>query len=279
MNKTKLFLLKSLGQLLYPLAKILLRFGISHEEFNQIAKKIFIDVAQNEREFSIDGRKQSTAHISVLTGIQRKEVARLRETEQLEELDFPDQNRGKKVVNAWLRESKYRDDEGVTLDLPLEDATGPSFSLLVKEHSGDMTVRALLDELLRVGAVRQLDNQKFRLSSDAYIPHKDAAEKLKILGESASDLIRTIEHNMQHELDQSRLQMTLAYNNLPQEALSEFKQLSEHHAHQILLLLNDWLAKQDRDVNPSIEGTGRYRAGLGIYYFESPDQEDSDRED
>lgn len=279
MNKTKLFLLKSLGQLLYPLAKILLRFGISHEEFNQIAKKIFIDVAQNEREFSIDGRKQSTAHISVLTGIQRKEVARLREAEQLEELDFPDQNRGKRVVNAWLRETKYRDDQGVTLDLPLENATGPSFSSLVKEHSGDMTVRAMLDELLRVGAIQTLENQKFRLSSDAYIPHKDAAEKLRILGESTSDLIGTIEHNMAHELSASRLQMTLAYNNLPQEALAEFKQLSERHAHQTLLLLNDWLAKLDRDMNPSIEGTGRYRAGLGIYYFESPDQEDSNRED
>lgn len=279
MNNTKHFLLRSLSKLLYPLVKILLRFDVSHAEFNQIAKKVFIDVASNESEFVIDGRKQSSAHISVITGIQRKEVARLRELEQLDELDLPDQNRGKRVVNAWLREPKYRDEQGNTLDLPLEDVSEPSFSSLVREHSGDMTIRAILDELLRVGAIRPVEDHKFRLSSDAYIPHKDAEAKLRVLGESASDLIGTIEHNMQHELEKSRLQLTLAYNNLPQEALIEFKQLSEQHAHQTLRLLNDWLAKQDRDVNPSAQGSGRYRAGLGIYYFEESIQEEKGRED
>jgi hypothetical protein len=32
--------------------------------------------------------------------------------------------------------------------------------------------------------------------------------------------------------------------------------------------LDRWLAQHDRDSNPKIEGAGRKRVGLGIYYFE-----------
>jgi hypothetical protein len=32
--------------------------------------------------------------------------------------------------------------------------------------------------------------------------------------------------------------------------------------------LNKSFSKQDRDVNPSVKGSGRYQVGVGIYYFE-----------
>jgi nitrogen-specific signal transduction histidine kinase len=106
------------------------------------------------------------------------------------------------------------------------------------------------------------------LCSRAYIPQKKDSEKLHMLGVSVTDLLNTLEHNIPRPLEGSRLQLTLAYDNLPEEALEEFKKMSEEQAQKTLLLLNDWLSKQDRTVNPSVTGHGRYRAGLGMYYFE-----------
>jgi len=37
---------------------------------------------------------------------------------------------------------------------------------------------------------------------------------------------------------------------------------------ELLTYLDSYLAKQDRSVNTKVEGEGRYRTGLGIYYFE-----------
>jgi hypothetical protein len=34
--------------------------------------------------------------------------------------------------------------------------------------------------------------------------------------------------------------------------------------------LDRWLAQRDRDVTPTVKGTGRNQAGIGIYYFEEP---------
>ena len=63
-------------RLLRPLARILLRNGVSFSTFSDLAKWTYVDVAA--REFGIEGRKQSTSRVSVITGLSRREVMRVR---------------------------------------------------------------------------------------------------------------------------------------------------------------------------------------------------------
>lgn len=267
MDKSKINLFNALFKLMQPLVKLLLRFGVSHSEFAELSKRVYVYMAESEKEFRLDERKQSVSRISVLTGLNRKEVAKQRTLIQSDQLEIISHNRAAQVVNAWLRDVDYQDHAGEPLELPLSGGSF-SFTTLVKKYSGDMPVRAVLDELLRVAAVRKVEGDLLRLCSKAYIPQASNDEKLKILGTSATDLLTTLEHNIPCSLEDSRLQLTLAYDNLPKEALEEFKLMCEEHAQKTLLTLNDWLSKQDRNVTPSIKGQGRYRAGLGMYYFE-----------
>jgi Family of unknown function (DUF6502) len=55
---------------------------------------------------------------------------------------------------------------------------------------------------------------------------------------------------------------------LPVEACAELRALSAERAQKLLERLDEWLARHDRDVSPHVGGTGRRRAGMGIYYFE-----------
>jgi len=50
--------------------------------------------------------------------------------------------------------------------------------------------------------------------------------------------------------------------------LLEFRKLSAERAQDLLEGLDRWLAERDRDVTPTVKGSGRNQAGLGLYYFE-----------
>ena len=83
-------------------------------------------------------------------------------------------------------------------------------------------------------------------------------------------LIATIDNNLQADPMGPLFQRKVAYDNLPDEVLPEFRGLSAKRAQALLEKLDRWLAQRDRDVTPTVRGTGRNRAGLGIYYFEEP---------
>ena len=62
------------GACLRPIARVLLRCGVSYRQFADMAKEAFIEEALSERDSR--GRRANTSRVSVRTGISRKEVAR-----------------------------------------------------------------------------------------------------------------------------------------------------------------------------------------------------------
>jgi hypothetical protein len=255
-------------RLLKPLVRVLLRNGVSYSTFADLAKWVYVDVAT--KEFAIAGRKQTTSRVSVISGLSRKEVKRLQELPKpTDTTSYERYNRAARVIAAWRRESNFLDTEGNPASLPL-DGNGPTFSELVKRFSGDMPVRAILDELLRVGAVERQKDGKVRLVVRAYVPKASEVDKLHILGTDVRHLITTIDRNLKADPIGPLFQRKVSYDNLPDEVLPEFRALSADKAQALLEWLDQWLAQRDRDVSPAMEGSGRNRAGLGIYYFEEP---------
>jgi hypothetical protein len=153
------------------------------------------------------------------------------------------------------------------------DGGNKSFSELVRLYSGDVPPRAVLDELQRVGAVERVDSGKIQLLTRVYIPRVSDREKLQILGSDVADLIATIDNNLQPDRHRPRFQRKVMYDNLPSEAVEKFRELSAAESQELIERMDAWLSRHDRDVNPLVHGSGRVRAGIGIFYFE----EDLDR--
>ena len=249
-----------------PLVRILLRNSVSYGTFSDLAKWLFVDVAMQE--FGIKGRKQSISRISVITGLSRKEVKRLLELpEPQNRRDEETYNRAARVIAGWRRDRDFQNRQGKPSDLKIR-GRGASFSELVKRFSGDLPVRAVLDELLRVRAVKLIRDDRVRLLTRLYLPRDNEIMKYHILGTDVGYLIATIDHNMQTEYDAPFFQRKVSYNNLSDEAVSKFRKLSAESAQALLEKLDSWLAKNDRDTTPTVEGTGRNIAGTGVYYFE-----------
>jgi hypothetical protein len=255
-------------RLLRPLVRILLRNGVSYSTFSDFVKWVYVDVAI--KEFGIEGRKQSTSRVSVITGLSRKEVMRVRKLPKPDDSASTERyNRAARVIAAWRRDKSFLDAEGQPAPLPM---AGPdvSFSELVKRFSGDVPVRATLDELIRVGAVERLEDGRVSLLTRTYVPQSSDADKIHILGTDVAHLMSTFDHNLKSDPSGPFFQRKVAYDNLPDEVLSEFRKHSAKKAQTLLENLDRWLAQHDRDVTPTVKGTGRNNAGIGIYYFEEP---------
>ena len=265
---TLALLSRAVQRLLRPLVRILLRNGVSYGSFADLAKWVYVDVAT--REFAIAGRKQSTSRVAVLTGFTRKEVHRLRQPSMRADREIAERyNRAARVIAGWRREREFLDAQGRPAALPVSGESG-SFTSLVRRFSGDMPVRAVLDELRRVGAITELDDGRVELVTRAYIPKTSETDKLHILGTDVAYLIATIDHNLRSDSTAPFFQRKVAYDNLPDQVLPEFRKLSAEKPQLLLEELDRWLAQHDRDAEPGVEGTGRNWAGVGIYYFEAP---------
>ena len=253
-------------RLLRPLVRLLLRNGVSFGAFTDLAKSVYVEVAS--KEFAVPGRKQTDSRISIITGLTRKEVARLKAgTPPDDDAAAEQYNRAARVIGGWLRDGRFADKRGRPAALAF-DGDDSGFSALVKAYSGDMPPRAVLDELLRVGAVERRKDGRLRLVAPAYVPKGSDAGKLQILGSDVALLIGTIDHNLQAGAQTTHFQRKVAYDNLPAEALPPLRALTAEKAQALLEEFDRHFAQQDRDANPAAAGSGRKHAGVGIYYFE-----------
>jgi Family of unknown function (DUF6502) len=254
-------------RLLRPLVRLLLHHSVPYETFADLARWVYVDVA--EKEFALPNKKQTASRISVITGLNRKEVARLQEMTVEDNTEaVASFNRAEIVVTAWRHEYPKVDSPNHTSTLPLEGEH--SFASLVKRWSGDMPVRAVLDELLRVGVVRRLENDEIELlSSGAVVPAAENREALLTLfGEDTSDFIESISHNVLASDENKFFQRKAWYDNIPVQLLAGTKAIARQRGQAIVDELTEELSKFDRDYTPSLQGTGRARAVFGVYYYE-----------
>lgn len=257
---------RAVAAILRPLFRVLLRHAVSFVAFEELAKRVYVELALEE--FAIPGRKPSVSRVSILSGLTRKDVQRVLAEPPEAAVDGSDRyNRAARVVTGWVRDADFTGPDGVPRPLDLDGAVG--FSELVRRHSGDMPVRAVLNELVRTGAAAEREDGRIELVSRAYVPRSDEAEKLAILGTDVADLISTIDHNLRVGDTSPRFQRKVMYQSIPVEALGEFRRLSAAQSQRLLEQLDRWLAEHDTDI-PDGSVEPRARVGLGIYYVEEP---------
>ncbi len=253
---------KAVTRVLQPLVRLLLRHGVSHAEFSNWAKQAYVDQAATH--FGINGKTPTVSRISIVTGINRKEVKRIHELPDSVDTGLSKHNRAVRVVTGWLQDAEYCDSRRRPRVLKYGDHDD-SFNLLVKRYGGDVPARAMLDELTRVGTVSN-DDGRVKLLHKGYVPHHSESALLDIFSVSATDLLNTLEHNLTHT--QARhLQMSVAYDKVTTEGLQHFKALSSEQAMGLLRTLDSELSPYDADANPDVQGDGAHRVGLGVYFI------------
>ena len=256
----------SLRKILRAIIKILLRNGVSYGEFDQIARQSFVEVAF--RDFVPSGKKQTISNVAILTGLNRKEVKKLHDTEEQGGDSGRQYNRVVRVLGGWINDPRFLRKDGNPRDLDYEGEN--SFSELVRQYSGDMPVAAMQKVLTNSGNISFADGNRVRLLSHAYLPSDDAEEKLAILGSDTAELIETIDFNLTAAQQDLRFQRKASNPKVAPGAIPEIKQYMRLKGQAFLEEVDLYLSQHETNDDSSVE------IGVGLYYHEA-EVEDTDQ--
>ena len=166
-------------ELLAALAGVLLQSGVTPKHFAELAKQAFVGAAATFSRFRNGGVNRS--RVAVITGLSRAEVRRIliEQTSSRRPTTATKQSRAERVVSGWLSDRQFVDGRGRPQRLPFAGSR-ISFSSLVKKYGGDVPHRAMLEELRRLGLIRQIQNE-LRLNARRKILNERAVAQLTAL--------------------------------------------------------------------------------------------------
>jgi hypothetical protein len=247
---------------LRPMARWLLKSGVTWKEFAELSRGVFISVA--EQEFGLRGRPTNVSRVALLTGLTRREVRRYRETFVPPAHDpraEDDLNHASRVLAGWHLDAEFIDDLGRPRELPATGAGG-SFAALVRRYAGDIPATALTKELLRTGSIARDDLGRYRALRRFYMPRPMDGQAVERAGNVLADLASTVEHNLAREgNDPARFEGRAQNRHIDPRHLPAFRAFMEREGQAFLERCDEWLTAHEA---PAGEGT-RARLGVGIY--------------
>jgi hypothetical protein len=263
-------LLNSFRQLLRPLIRIVLRNGVSYDEFAETVKVVFLEVARRDL---IKGNNQpSHSRLSLLTGLSVNEVKRV--SEAIESKSSPSTqnlNRVGRILGAWHQDPLFTGPYGLPLELEFSD--GPnSFNELVRRYASDVSPDDMLQELKRIGVVIQLAGGALRVTSRSYIPEHSDAASIQFMGVALRDLAETLDANLTNQEGgyfERRVWTPIGIDLRDTHAFSE---LVNEKGMEFLETLDNWLSGRESDAEPLPE-TQKAKVGVGVFMFSDADRE------
>ncbi len=256
-------LVKALVAIFRPLVKLFIRYQINHGYVSQLLKSIYVNVAEND--FKVSSVEQTDSRISMLTGIHRREVKRLR-TPIEDGLVMPGNvSVGTQILTAWITDSRFSH-KGEPKKLP-KSTKGDNigFDTLVSSISKqDLRTKVVLEEWLHLGLV-QIDNEGLiELRTEAFVTETGFDEKAFFFGKNLYAHIAAGAHNLAGG-QPPQFDRSVFYNHLTEDSVATISTLIEKQGMETLKIVNaksNELQKKDRG-NKAATG----RINFGSYFW------------
>lgn len=252
-----------LGVALEPVIRLMLRCGVTWKEFSELSKTKFVDVATAE--FGIRGRPTNVSRVAILTGLDRRDVAKLRKTASETPIKGY-QSKASQILSAWHHEADFLDANGHPAVLAVE-GEGATFTELMRRYAPALPVVAMIKELKSAKAIEEQGDGRLRALQRTYFPAGVSTERLRLWSSVLSDVATTIEHNFSRAAtDPARFERRALNLRIDRKALPEFRELLEAEGQALLERLDDWLAAHQVAGDDEEDGI---RLGVGIYHIEN----------
>ncbi|MDH3747180.1 MAG: DUF6502 family protein [Gammaproteobacteria bacterium] len=251
---------------LRPIVRMLLKHGVMHKEFVQLSKEVYVELAR--KDYGLRGRPTNVSRTALLTGLDRKEVGRIKdviEASSHDAMSMHRQDRISRVLRAWHLDPKFLDGAGRPLPLSV-DGPEQSFEDIVRRYSGDVPAITILRELKRVGAVEEVPDGRLRVLRRNYRLDTAEPEALTRAGSVIEDLGMTVTHNLYHEENAASRFEARAFNSrIPQTALPAYRKFIYREGQTFLERVDAWLTEHELKTDDK-DGL---RLGLGMYWIQN----------
>ena len=248
------------ARLLRPLVRLFVARGITFPALTTLLRELYVNVA--EYDFALSGKEQTDSRVSLLTGIHRKEVARLRGAGAPVSVVPAALSRTSRIIARWLADPKFTDAAGHPLPLVrVAEGNSPSFETLVASVTRDLRPRAVLDEWLDRGLARLDAEARVVLAEAAYVPKGGGEPQLYYFGRNLHDHIAASVANVMGEAPRF-LERAVHYDGLSRELAERL----EARAREIAM---EALQQANREAHAACETDpgGPYRWNFGLYVY------------
>jgi hypothetical protein len=268
-------LLSAVRRLLRPLVRLLMRSGVTFPVFADLLRGLFVEIAANE--LLEDDKSRTDSRISLLSGVHRKEIRRLRSLPS-EAWEAPRVvSLGGEVIARWVGTPDYKGQNGEPMPLPRSgDGGGPTFDSLVASVTTDIRPRAVLDDLIGQGIVFMDGTDNVRLNALAFVPRPGGEEQLYYFTRNLHDHIAAASANIQAAEQAPFLDRSVHYDLLTGEQAGTLRDYARDAAMRALLDVNQRALELTGGQQESRPGRWS-RVNFGVYVFgeaERPGQND-----
>jgi hypothetical protein len=262
---------------LRPLVRMLLRNGITWKEASEVCKQTYVEVAG--RDYGVHGRPTNSSRISILTGISRHEVKRVRdEMLEGEPVELQRMNSATRVLGGWHTDPEFCVAANNAAGL-IFAGKSPNFSELCRRYAPDIPPTAMLKELLRVSAVTENTDGVYTATMRYYMPDLLDPDAVLRSGSVLEDLGNTAAYNLvcdRQAGEETRFEGRATSAIVRASSVKAFRAYLEDEAQGMLERADDWLAKHEK-TSTSKRPERSVRLGVGVYQIQDDEKQDQKR--
>ncbi len=263
--------------LLKPLVRLLISQGITHGDFSEAAKDVYVEMSI--RHFS-ENHKINKSKIAILTGLTRKEVANVITRAIKSESHTREFSRPSRVLSGWHNDPDYTGPYGMPLEIPYDSSPksglAPSFVHLVRTYSGDMAPKGMLDELIRVGAVVALENDVLKVVRRDFEPRSLSPALIQRFGDVGYNFISTVAGNVEKDNVGTGVfdRVVFSDNALTKKELEMFDSYLKEKGQRFLEEVDIWLSVNtaNKEENPTKDATFDTGVAMVLYIEWTPEE-------
>ena len=268
MSDRSRIVLDAVLRVMRPLARLLLRQGVTYPAFSTALKRVFLDAALDE--LGERGTRPTDSAVTLLSGVHRRDVRTLLRAEALPpQRRDPPLNLAAEVVARWLHDARFHDAQGAPRTL----ARGPgpeSFDQLVAEVSRDVRARAMLDDMLRQGVVSESDDG-VTLSAEGYAPRQGLDDMAQLFAANLADHIAAAAANLQGQ--RNLLEQAVFVDEITPASAEQLQRVAVQAWKQAFQqVMGEAQTRFDTDATEAEPAQRTHRARFGVYFYSDRDE-------
>ena len=259
-QEVKDHLRRALSLMFKPLIRLLIAQGVTHAEFSETAKEVYVETAL--RHFESEGRVNKS-RIAILTGLTRKEVKNVIDRTLEAGYQPKTYSRPERVLTGWYSDPKFQGPYGIPLELPYETGGDdePNFVELVKQYSGDMAPRQMLNQLVEAGSVVEVDG-RYKAVRRIFKHSTLSPSLIKRLGDVGYRVFSTAAKNIDKQMEGSGYfdRMVFADDGCTDKVIGKFDEYIKPKGQEFLEEIDVWFSSRKEENVP-----GELRKETGLY--------------
>jgi len=262
-------LLESIEELLRPLMRTVLNFGLNQADLVDVVRGLYISAIRDQ--LVEQGRPVTVARLALMAGVTRGEAENIGENRKRRRMDRVENttrvDQLVRLLTLWHDDNRFSTPYGAPLDLSLApERAFKTFDALIAASSIELDREAVLDELVAAGCIEIHEDKFVRCVNRAFIPTGVDVSRISRLGRFVGALNSTFAHNLLRTSEEpSYFERVFVSESLVDQAYrDQLLGYLRDEGQQFLDKLCRWSNEKEELLK---DGNGR-RYGVGLYFYE-----------